>query len=86
MTITAEEYFELTTANTKTTRPTVCADECITLMKDYANLRVIEMEGALQDATLHFTQGTFSTRPCVTCALVSVLLKEPFGCEKLRKK
>ena len=34
---TAEEYFEMATANTKETRPTICADECLALMRDYAS-------------------------------------------------
>ena len=32
-----EEYFEMVTANTKLTRPHVCADECLALMRDYAS-------------------------------------------------
>lgn len=44
-----------------------------------------ERDEALQDATLHFTQRTFSTRPCTTCDLVSKIIKKPFGCKELNK-
>ena len=45
-----------------------------------------ERDEALRDATLHFTQRTFSTRPCTTCDLVSKIIKKPFGCKELRSK
>jgi len=45
-----------------------------------------EYKEALQDATLHFTQKTFSTRPCSTCDLVSEIIGQPFGCKKLNTK
>jgi len=38
----AEEYFEMATANTIKTRPTVCAEECLALMNDYALSKVKE--------------------------------------------
>ena len=47
----AEEYFEMATANTKKTRPTVCADECLALMKDFAQEH-IEKELDALDAWL----------------------------------
>lgn len=39
--MTAEEYFEMATANTIETRPQVCAEECIMLMNDYAETKAV---------------------------------------------
>lgn len=41
--LTPEQYFEMATANTSETRPTVCADECLALMRDYA-AHVLELQ------------------------------------------
>lgn len=49
------------------------------------DVKTAELKEALQDATLHFTQRTFSIRPCETCDLVSEIIKKPFGCKDLRK-
>lgn len=36
-----EIYFEMATANTKQTRPNVCVDECLALMRDFAKEQII---------------------------------------------
>jgi len=38
----AEKYFEMATANTKETRPTVSSEECLALMRDFANQEVLK--------------------------------------------
>lgn len=45
-----------------------------------------DLRKCLYDATLHFTQQSFSARPCSTCEYVSKLIGKPFGCVKLRKE
>ena len=49
------------------------------------DVTLAELKEALQDATLHFTQRTFSTRPCTTCEIVSKIIKKPFGCKYLER-
>ena len=54
-------------------------------IKAEVDVTLAELKEALQDATLHFTQRTFSTRPCTTCELVSKIIKKPFGCKDLER-
>ncbi len=51
-------------------------------IEQYGKEQRVELIEALQDATLHFTQRTFSKRPCTTCKLVTKLFNKPFGCVK----
>ena len=51
-------------------------------IEQYGKEQRTELIEALQDATLHFTQRTFSKRPCTTCELVTKLFNKPFGCVK----
>jgi hypothetical protein len=57
-------------------------DEILEFIKATSDSRLLK--DALIDATAHFTQKTFSTRPCSTCKLVSELLGKSFGCVKKR--
>lgn len=45
----AEKYFEMATANTKETRPVVSADECLALMRDFANQEVLKWHKVIGD-------------------------------------
>ena len=50
----AEKYFEMATANTKLTRPTVCADECLILMRDFATQEIEEFASIWKDYRGHW--------------------------------
>lgn len=60
-------------------------DKLANRLEPEVDVKTAELKEALQDATLHFTQRTFSIRPCETCDLVSEIIKKPFGCKDLRK-